>query len=239
MLSSALIFALAGAHVIQPPGSFHEGEAVARHGERWLALRVRGGDAQLEMTRLRVKPVFDVVVDAEGDTTGSEVASDDDTDVLTYLRGPGLHAGKVVQAQIEGQGTLAPNESGLLAQTLQMGGRRYRIDTDCRAENPRAAEPGVLFFDCSIQLIDGERTQTLMRMSGTRSEGSTDGRMMLGDDATPALMFAGDLDRDGKLDLIINTTDHYNLTRPVLFLSGAAEGDELLHAVAEHRAVGC
>lgn len=239
MLSSALIFALAGAHAIQPPGSFHEGEAVARHGERWLALRVRGSDAELETTRLRVKSVFDEMVDAEGDTTGSEVASDDDTDVLTYLRGSGLHAGPVVQAQIEGQGTLAPNEAGLLAQTLQMGGRRYRIDTDCRAENPRAAEPGVLFFDCSIQLIDGERTQTLIRMSGTRSAGNADGRMMLGDDATPALMFAGDLDRDGKLDLIINTTDHYNLTRPVLFLSGAAEGDELLHAVAEHRAVGC
>lgn len=239
MLSSVLIFALAGAHAIQPPGSFHEGEPVARHGERWLALRVRDGDAQLEMTRLRVKTVFDVVVDAEGDATGSEVASDDDTDVLIYLRGSGLHAGNVVRAQIEDQGTLAPNESGLLAQTLQMDGRPYRIQTNCRADKTRDAEPGLLFFDCSIQLIDGERTQTLMRMSGTRSEGTVDGQMMLGDDATPALMFAGDLDRDGKLDLIINTTDHYNLTRPVLFLSGAAEGDELLHAAAEYSAVGC
>ena len=30
---------------LQPPGTFHEGEAVARDGESWLALRTVGGDA--------------------------------------------------------------------------------------------------------------------------------------------------------------------------------------------------
>ena len=234
MLSSVLMLALAGAHAIQPPGSFHEGEAVARHGERWLALRVRDGSAQLETTRLRVKPVFDPIVDAEGDATGREVASDDDSHVLTYLRGAGLHAGAVVQARSDDGEAAAP-----LAQTLQLHDRRYRIETRCRPDDARAAEPGARLFDCSIELIDGARTQVLVRMSGIRRDGDADGPMMLGDDASPAVIFAGDLDRDGRLDLIIDTTDHYNLSRPVLFLSGAAEGDELLHAVAEHSAVGC
>ena len=44
----------------------------------------------------------------------------------------------------------------------------------------------------------------------------------LGDDASPTLLFAGDLDRDGKLDLIFDTTDHYNVRRPTLFLSSQA-----------------
>ena len=234
MLSSVLMLALAGAHAIQPPGSFHEGEAVARHGERWLALRVRDGSAQLETTRLRVKPVFDPILDAEGDATGREVASEDDSHVLTYLRGAGLHAGAVVQARSDDVEVADP-----LAQTLQLHDRRYRIETRCRPDDARTVEPGARLFDCSIDLIDGARTQTLVRMSGTRRDVNADGPMMLGDDASPAVIFAGDLDRDGRLDLIIDATDHYNLSRPVLFLSGAAEGDELLHAVAEHRAVGC
>ena len=65
MLSSLLVFALSGAHALQPPGSFHQGEAVARNGERWLALRVEAGDARMEATRLRVKTVFDEIVDAD------------------------------------------------------------------------------------------------------------------------------------------------------------------------------
>ena len=233
MLSSVLMLALTGAHALQPPGTFHDGEAAARHGERWLALRVREGEARLDTTRLRVKRVVDEIVDAEGEATAQQVESDA-TDVVTYLRGPGLHAGKVVRADVE-----ALTEAGPVAQMLQLHGHRYRIETRCKADETVAAEPGSSFFDCSIDLIDGGRVQTLVRMDATRSEDIADGRMILGNDASPRILFAGDLDRDGKLDLLFDASDHYNLVRPVLFLSGAAEGDELLHAVAEHRAVGC
>lgn len=226
MLSLLLAFALPGAHALQPPGTFHQGEAVARHGEHWLALRVQADDARLDTTRLRVNTVFDELLDAEGQATGSEVGSDK-ADVLTYLRGTGLHAGPVVQALIED----TAGDSGLVAQTLTLGDKAYRLATRCEVA---VAEGG---FMCGIMLIEGERSQTLVRMTAQSVEGRPG--LMLGSDASPHLIFAGDLDRDGKLDLIFDTTDHYNLSRPVLFLSGAAEGDELLHAVAEHSAVGC
>lgn len=234
MLSLLLAFALPGAHALQPPGTFHQGEAVARHGERWLALRVQADDALLETTRLRVKTVFDEMLDTESQPTGSEVGSDK-ADVVTYLRGPGLHAGPVVQARIDD----AAPDSGLSAQTLTLGDNTYRLATRCEvgpAVERGAVEGGLT---CAIDLVEGERRQTLVRMSGQRNQGDAGAGLSLGDDASPGLIFAGDLDRDGKLDLLFNTTDHYNLSRPVLFLSGAAEGDELLHAVAEHSAVGC
>lgn len=226
MLSLLLAFVLPGAHALQPPGTFHQGEAVARHGERWLALRVQADDARLETTRLRVKTVFDELLDAEGQATGSEVGSDK-SDVVTYLRGTGLHAGPVVQARIED----TAGDSGLVAQAMTLGDKAYRLATRCKTA---VAEGG---FMCGIALIEGERSQILVRMTAQQMEGTTG--LMLGDDASPHLIFAGDLDRDGKLDLIFDTTDHYNVSRPVLFLSGAAEGDELLHAVAEYSAVGC
>lgn len=233
MLSTLLAFALSGAHALQPPGNFHDGEAVARHGERWLALRVQPEGAGLETTRLRVKKVFDEIVDADGQATGSEVGSDK-TDVLTYLRGPGLHAGPVVQARIES----IASAGDPIAQTLHLGDNTYRLATRCEAD-PAADPAADHALMCTIDLIQGERRQALVRMSGHRNEGDAVTGLSLGDDASPHLMFAGDLDRDGKLDLIFNATDHYNVSRPVLFLSGAAEDDELLHAVAEHNAVGC
>lgn len=230
MLSLLLAFALPGAHALQPPGNFHQGEAVARHGERWLALRIQTDAARLDTTRLRVKTVFDEIVDAEGMATGTQVGSDEAEDVVTYLRGPGLHAGPVVRARIES----VDDDSGFTAQILTLGDKAYRLATHCGAD---PAAEGAL--TCSIDLVEGERRQSLVRMSGQRNQGDADAGVSLGDDASPHLIFAGDLDRDGKLDLIFDTTDHYNLMRPALFLSGAADGDELLHAVAEHSAVGC
>ncbi len=226
MLSLLLAFALPGAHALQPPGTFHQGEAVARHGERWFALRVQADEARLDTARLRVKTVFDELLDTEGQATGSEVGSDK-TDVVTYLRGTGLHAGPVVRARSED----ISGNSGLVAQTLTLGEKAYQLATRCEAA---VTDSGLM---CEIALIKGERRQTLVRMTAQRSEGATG--FMLGDDASPYLIFAGDLDRDGKLDLIFDTTDHYNVSRPVLFLSGAAEGDELLHTVADYSAVGC
>ena len=244
MLSSVLLLALTGTaltgtHALQPPGMFHDGEAVARHGERWLALRVHDGDASLRMTRLRVKRVFDIIADAEGEATGQEIESDVG-DVVTYLRGPGLHAGPVAVAVTEFAGA-----GPLPAQRLRLGDRVYRLLTRCTADAVNTAQDGMSYL-CRIELRedgkdgDVERgpRQTLTGMTGT-SALSAAPDIVLGDDASPHVIFAGDLDRDGRLDLIFDTSNHYNLSHPVLFLSGAAEGDELLHAVAEHDAVGC
>lgn len=232
-----LSFALGGAHALQPPGQFHGGEPVARHGERWFALTVDADGARMTRTRLQVKTVVDEMLDVEGQATGQAVSSAGaDGNLVTYLRGSGLHAGPVTQAvSVDSQG----DDSGMPAQTLRLGGRDYRIATRCEADRATAN-----MYRCSIDLIDGERRQTLVAMSGqrdaTRVDGAPgDGATMLGDDASPHLIFAGDLDRDGRLDLIFDTTDHYNLSRPTLFLSGGAGEGELVRAAAEYSAVGC
>ncbi len=244
MLVISLLFALSSAssavdaYAIQPPGTFHAGEAVARNGETWLALRANSEQSsskqtrtRLDRVRLRVKRVFDVVIDNEGDATAQEVSSSSDDDVLAFLRGPLLHAGPVMQAEVQDQ-----SQQGLLAQTLRMNNHVYRIDTRCEPLSTRA-ESGAT-YRCRIDLVLGKQRQALMKVDGTRSE--ADGNAYsLGDDAAPALIFAGDLDGDGRLDLIFNTTDHYNVSKPTLFLSGAAGQGELLHAVAANDSVGC
>jgi hypothetical protein len=227
-----LSFALGGAHALQPPGQFHGGEPVARHGERWFALTADADGARLIRTRLQVKTVVDEMSDVDGQATGQAVSSAVAGEhLVTYLRGSGLHAGPVTQAvSVDSQG----DDSGLPAQTLRLGGRDYRIATRCEADRATAN-----MQRCSIDLIDGERRQTLVAMSGQRDASRVDAATMLGDDASPHLIFAGDLDRDGRLDLIFDTTDHYNVSRPTLFLSGAAAEGEVVRRVAEYRSVGC
>src|SRR5690606_20276645 len=47
-------------------------------------------------------------------------------------------------------------------------------------------------------------------------------------DCAWTLIWAGDLDSDGRLDLFMDLTDHYNIIDRVLFLSGDAAADKLV-----------
>ncbi len=52
------------------------------------------------------------------------------------------------------------------------------------------------------------------------------------DDTHVKLLWAGDLDGDGSLDLLIDTAHKYSYSQPTLFLSSMATGNELLTSVA-------
>lgn len=53
------------------------------------------------------------------------------------------------------------------------------------------------------------------------------------------LLWAGDLDGDGKLDFYADVSDHYNSSMPTLFLSSEAKKGKLVKDVAGIRTVGC
>ena len=59
------------------------------------------------------------------------------------------------------------------------------------------------------------------------------------EDNNARLIWVGDLDHDGKLDFIIDTSNHYNVTELRLYLSGQAAKGELLKLVATRKSTGC
>ncbi len=56
---------------------------------------------------------------------------------------------------------------------------------------------------------------------------------------TPSLLWAGDLDRDGKIDLLLDVSNHYAGRHYVLYLSSEADAGELVKPVAELIVSGC
>lgn len=217
---------------VQPPGDFHKGEAVARQGEHWLALRVHDDSAELVSVRTKVKRVFDALNDGEGEASGESVSAIGMDDATMLLRGPGLRPGAVAYASKIPQSS----EHGLPTSRLTLGRREYRMATRCVADRTEATveQPA---YTCTIDLIEGDRRQSLVSLGAYRE--SPDARLQFASEAAPNVIFAGDLDHDGRLDLIFDTTDHYNLSRPTLFLSSAADRGMLVRAVATHAALGC
>lgn len=59
------------------------------------------------------------------------------------------------------------------------------------------------------------------------------------DDQMINLIFAGDIDGDGILDLIIDTSRHYNVTSPTIYLSKPAGNEEVVKPIGGHTSVGC
>ena len=59
------------------------------------------------------------------------------------------------------------------------------------------------------------------------------------DDAMTSILWSGDIDRDGYIDFVIDTSRHYNQRLPTLFLSKPAKKNQVVVPVAEHSSVGC
>src|ERR1043165_1428 len=53
------------------------------------------------------------------------------------------------------------------------------------------------------------------------------------------ILFAGDIDGDGLLDLVIDTAMHDNAEVPTLYLSKPSKVDHLLEVIALHVSIGC
>lgn len=220
----------AGPQLALPGEGFHGDEVPARNGETWWALVVDGGSARLQSSVVAVKAVEDPILDEAGQTSGRSVAVPG-LQPLVLLRGlPALKAGPVPQALALSEARpLAPDEKIALV----LGERRWTLSNRCRRVDgdSNSADPRP-HLDCTIVLDDGNRAQEL----------APGGQSYIEEGEPPSteasLLFAGDLDGDGQVDLLIDTSDHYNLDRPTLFLSGGRK-DGQLKQVAQQELTGC
>ena len=203
--------------VIIEVGIFH-GEDIPELPQTQFTGLFRQGDSYvLAMATVSVAPAVDELVDKPGEMTGKEIK----------IAGPGEAIFAISGNPMANMGSVRTASAGqaldLLrsAHTWEFLGQNYKLGT----VNAGAEESG--FKGAQLQFSSGSVNQVLFELP----EG--------GDDPGWTLMWAGDLDGDGKLDLYMDVSDHYNVSEKRLFLSSLAKDGELVREVAVLRTVGC
>lgn len=192
---------------------YHADEMPYQDGEEFLALA--RNHVLVPMTII-VKPARDMF-DKDGEATGKQVTLPDGPKAY-LLRGQNLHAGPIVPAKPE-FAELLPN---VWNATFTLGETPYDVSYRCNDT------------ECTMVLEQGQRSQDLVTIPIER-----EGKKIITLDVEQHISFAGDLDHDGRLDLIANLARHWNEWRPVLLLSTAAKDGQLVGVAAELTTTGC
>lgn len=108
----------------------------------------------------------------------------------------------------------------VLNESLLMDGRRLGITLGDRKYELRLESTQASLNDARVVLTDGRLMQVLYSAEGSADEPHYD------------IEWAGDLDRDGRLDLIVNLNSKYSLHPHQLFLSSKASPGQLVGLVA-------
>lgn len=226
----ALLFAAGkggdGVRLLQV-GTFHGDEVRAVTGERWLSLTKVGDAFRLEPVTLQIDRVHDEIVDeSEKERSGKAVSIRPELEGVALVRGAGLVGGPVVTA---GEGmSLEP----FTEKPLALDAAHYKIAFRCE---PAPPIDGQKQERCELSISSEGTTQNLAAFRAYEEQGQRE----FAAEHPPNVLWAGDLDHDGRLDLLIDTSDHYNVAVISLFLSSRAREGELVGNPVHFSATGC
>ena len=209
-------------------GQFHGDEITAHRGQVWLGLYVNGREAVLRYAKIQVRTVFDDVTDyGTKKKTGKSVSvGGPHKPVLLMRTGTGLIPGSVIsvfnQKELNFERTLEK-----IPVRLKLGKRSYVLKVVSPDKNPTPCREHAFPRNAKLVLVTGKSSQTLYTLGDC------------GNEPYWYLVWAGDLDRDGKLDLYVNVTQHYDVSERKLFLSSRARKGRLVKEVAAFVTGGC
>ncbi len=210
---------------------FHVAADKTVPGEGWWGIYPDGEGFTLQPTTVTVKAVRNP---ADEDDTSLSALSIEDTqeaNPVLLVRGlPGAQAGPLKTVSPKPTPTfLSPGQDARFT-ILSPGRPRWMqvIATGCAEKEPGKSYARISNYQLHlVQNIDaGVISQALISLPEL---GSPDG---------PQLLWAGDLDRDGRLDLVYDLSPIYVTTELALFLSSAAKEGELVGLVARWTAQG-
>lgn len=205
-------------------GEFHGEEVEAQTGEKWLGLYISDDDQSMLLNyQLTVQSVHDGIVDEPDQETGKKVSVDLPLKPIFLVNAEWVSAGPV-KTVFEGnyEKSLAPTSPI----ALKLAGASYDLKVINSEDGEKCSETA-LPKNARLVLESGESTQILYSLEEC------------GNDPGWFLLWAGDLDGDGKLDLYLSVNQHYNVSEKKLFLSSAAGEKELVREVAQFVTSGC
>ncbi len=204
---------------------FHGDEVKAKTGETWLGLFKDADKYYLKMTKLKIKKVHDPIVDEKPfQKTGKSVKTIENKQPIFLIKNAKqLKQGKV-QTVFDADNFEYEqiNLNNNTDKSIVFNDVKYRLFV--KSSKPDKSE----YLDETSKLIfsDGKIEQVIYFPK-------------ICDDCGWGIYWAGDLDQDGKLDLYLNLSNHYNSSQNRLLLSSEANKNELLKEVARFTTVGC
>jgi hypothetical protein len=209
-------------------GTFHDDEVwESADKEKWFGLFKSNTGFYLQETKLKTKRVYDQIVDEnENEKTGWEVQTiNKDTSIILIEASKFLTPHNVQQAtlskeQVYPGDTLRINYLGIDYKIFATGGKK-KVQND-----PEWFDVWNYKLYLTATIKGQQKTSLLVAQPNF-------------DDQMINLIFAGDIDGDGILDLIIDTSRHYNATSPTIYLSRPADNGEVVKPIGGHTSVGC
>lgn len=205
-------------------GCLHHEEVEAVSGNNWYGLYQSNKTYILKSVDVNLDKCYDVVLDEEGDSTGIKISAEGEP--IFLIQAPNdLVEGEVATLLIETK-ELKPGD------LVGLGGfdeRHFSLAAMGDITDEGNRHPYDLAINnYRVKLYDQDaKSQTLVEFERSSFEG------------LPMILWAGDLDRDGTPDLILNIRNHYNIMHYALFLSSEAEPGQMVKLVAELRLTGC
>jgi hypothetical protein len=185
--------------------SHYEDLPPAEMSQGWLALRKEANAWVLEPAIVQATPTQSYLSSAENNLHATIISSE--PEARAFFRNLGFQAGKV--EVIKGQADFGDLEIHRRKPLhINLGKKRYRI----------------FVKNEDIFLSDGKRQMRLQQGGQTRDQDSDLSR-------SSSVAWAGDLDRDGKLDLIMNYSA-YEALDVCLYLSSKATSHTLVGEVS-------
>ena len=198
-------------------GQFHGKEVSAVTGEEYYALFQVNDSCFVRKVQLTAEEVYDGIYE---DTSGVAISIDFDQKPIFMIKGLEDIREGAIKTVFTGNKFVYPGES-------------FRIPGFHKAAYlligfGNAVDRGdILIRDYEIKLRHKQMNQLLVHIDAVAMEGP------------PTIIWAGDLDRDNKLDLFMNLNYDYNFDVFALFLSSKSRQGELVKKVAQFITIGC
>jgi hypothetical protein len=216
-----------GIRVIEP-GQFHSYEIAAKTGQRWLGLFVNGRRSRLRYSTINVRGVYDDVTDYGAKRkTGKRITVNSDQQPVFLLNNSSTLKPGPVKTVFEMKADEPSQGLEKFPQTLKLGRRSYILKVVSPDKTPVQCLMSDFPKNARLVLASGHAQQVLYTLD------------VCGNDPIWYLVWAGDIDRDGKLDLYVNVTQHYDYSDRVLLLSSLARKGKLVRDAAIFETGGC
>ena len=228
--TSGLSSAVPTFEIVTVGSTFHGEEVRLSSTKGWLALYKTTDGFELAAVELRIEAAFDAVIDEDkANPTGKNIRVEpsrkDDPVLLIHEAGTStLRPGKVDGRSFDSTaGQLFPGESI----PIEISGAYFQIEAIGSALfDPKSNS--LAMKDYELVLAHRDARQSLMKLPELRPP-----------EYRQRLLWSGDLDRDGRVDFLVDLSTHYNETRRTLFLSSLSKEPELVRKVAEFVTTGC